>query len=166
MATNLLEKITKEDKELMTKYMELYATDIGLACDIDKYLANWNASKSKLFHLLGDQLMVKFPYESDMTPETMGHTYRAKLEYKTHDILRRFNNLFDLQWELFFNEIRDSDIIKYDVIGSLYSSKIWVDTMNGCFKKINPLLGTNMRAVHNYDDVSRETSNEEVVVNE
>ena len=45
-------------------------------------------------------------------------------------------------------------------------SKIWVDTMNGCFKKINPLLGTNMRAVHNYDDVSRETSNEEVVVNE
>lgn len=44
-------------------------------------------------------------------------------------------------------------------------SKIWVNTMNGCFKKINPLLGTNMRAVHNYD-VSRETSNEEVVVNE
>lgn len=44
-------------------------------------------------------------------------------------------------------------------------SKIWVDTMNGCFKKINPLLGTNMRAIHNYD-VSRETSNEEVVVNE
>lgn len=43
-------------------------------------------------------------------------------------------------------------------------SKIWVDTLNGCFKKINPLLGTNMRAVHNYD-VSRETS-EEVVVNE
>lgn len=45
-------------------------------------------------------------------------------------------------------------------------SKIWVDTMNGCFEKINPMLGTNMRAVHNYD-VSRETSNnEEVVVNE
>lgn len=44
-------------------------------------------------------------------------------------------------------------------------SKIWVDTMNGCFKKINPLLGTNMKAFHNYD-VSRETSNKEVVVNE
>ena len=45
-------------------------------------------------------------------------------------------------------------------------SKIWVDTMNGCFEKINPLLNTNMRAIHNYD-VSRETSNsEEVVVNE
>lgn len=43
-------------------------------------------------------------------------------------------------------------------------SKIWVDTMNGCFKKINEMLGTNMVAVHNYD-VSRETS-EEVVVNE
>lgn len=45
-------------------------------------------------------------------------------------------------------------------------SSIWVKTMNGCFKKINPLLGTNMRAIHNYD-VSREPSdNEEVVVNE
>lgn len=43
-------------------------------------------------------------------------------------------------------------------------SKIWVDTLNGCFKTVNPLLGTNMVAVHNYD-VSRETS-EEVVVNE
>ena len=43
-------------------------------------------------------------------------------------------------------------------------SKIWVDTMNGCFKSINKMLGTNMKAVHNYD-VSRETS-EEVVVNE
>lgn len=43
-------------------------------------------------------------------------------------------------------------------------SKIWVDTMNGCFDSINKMLGTNMKAVHNYD-VSRETS-EEVVVNE
>lgn len=45
-------------------------------------------------------------------------------------------------------------------------SKVWVDTMNGCFKDINKLLKTNMRAVHNYD-VSRETSDgEEVGKNE
>ena len=46
-------------------------------------------------------------------------------------------------------------------------SHVWVDTMNGCFKDINKLLKTNMKAVHNYD-VSRETSenNEEVVNNE
>ena len=43
-------------------------------------------------------------------------------------------------------------------------SKIWVDTLNGCFESVNKMLGTNMKAVHNYD-VSRETS-EEVVVNE
>ena len=42
-------------------------------------------------------------------------------------------------------------------------SKVWVDTMNGCFKDINKLLNTNMRAVHNYD-VSRETSDGEEVV--
>ena len=39
-------------------------------------------------------------------------------------------------------------------------SKVWVDTMNGCFKSINKMLGTNMVAIHNYDDVSRETSDE------
>lgn len=47
-------------------------------------------------------------------------------------------------------------------------SKVWVDTLNGCFKSINKMLGTNMRAVHNYD-VSRETlsNNEgEVAINE
>lgn len=47
-------------------------------------------------------------------------------------------------------------------------SKVWVDTLNGCFDSINPMLNTNMRAVHNYD-VSRETSSDkesEVVVNE
>lgn len=43
-------------------------------------------------------------------------------------------------------------------------SKIWVDTLNGCFESVNKMLGTNMKAVHNYD-VSHETS-EEVVVNE
>lgn len=44
-------------------------------------------------------------------------------------------------------------------------SHVWVDTMNGCFKDINPLLKTNMRAVHNYDN-SEESNGEEVVDNE
>ena len=30
-------------------------------------------------------------------------------------------------------------------------SKVWVDTMNGCFESINALLDTDMKAVHNYD---------------
>lgn len=44
-------------------------------------------------------------------------------------------------------------------------SHVWVETMNSCFKLINPLLGTNMKAVHNYDN-SRETLETGVVVNE
>ena len=43
-------------------------------------------------------------------------------------------------------------------------SHVWVNTMNGCFKDINPLLKTNMRAVHNYEN-DNEKSNEEVVEN-
>lgn len=32
-------------------------------------------------------------------------------------------------------------------------SHVWVNTMNDCFKLINNMVGTNMKAVHNYDDV-------------
>lgn len=46
-------------------------------------------------------------------------------------------------------------------------SKVWVDTMNGCFDKINPMLGTNMKAIHNYEKSEKTTEDdEEVVVNE
>ena len=31
-------------------------------------------------------------------------------------------------------------------------SHVWVNTMNECFELINPMLGTNMKAVHNYDE--------------
>lgn len=45
-------------------------------------------------------------------------------------------------------------------------SKVWVDTMNNCFNLINPLLGTNMVAVHNYDMSDEITENEGGVENE
>lgn len=46
-------------------------------------------------------------------------------------------------------------------------SHVWVDTMNDCFNLINPMLGTNMIAVHNYDDaVEASEDNEEVEENE
>ena len=40
-------------------------------------------------------------------------------------------------------------------------SHVWVNTMNDCFKLINPLLDTNMKAVHNYDDDTEETKETE-----
>ena len=32
-------------------------------------------------------------------------------------------------------------------------SLVWVDTMNSCFELINPLIKTNMEAVHNFADL-------------
>lgn len=40
-------------------------------------------------------------------------------------------------------------------------SKVWVKTMNGCFKDINKLLKTNMKAVHNYENVESDSSDSE-----
>lgn len=46
-------------------------------------------------------------------------------------------------------------------------SHVWVNTMNNCFKLINPMLGTNMHAIHNYDEPADEpTKVEEVADNE
>ena len=45
-------------------------------------------------------------------------------------------------------------------------SHVWVNTMNECFELINPMLGTNMKAVHNYDEVENKVDSGEVIVNE
>ena len=45
-------------------------------------------------------------------------------------------------------------------------SHVWVNTMNECFELINPMLGTNMKAVHNYDEVENKVDTGEVIVNE
>ena len=45
-------------------------------------------------------------------------------------------------------------------------SLVWVDTMNECFSLINPLLGTNMQAVHNYADDTEDSEEQGVTKNE
>lgn len=45
-------------------------------------------------------------------------------------------------------------------------SKIWVDTLNTSLKAVNSLLGTNMRAIHNYDTDNGTEVNEGGVENE
>lgn len=45
-------------------------------------------------------------------------------------------------------------------------SHVWVDTMNNCFDLINPMLGTNMKAVHNYEESGEVDEVEEVDANE
>lgn len=40
-------------------------------------------------------------------------------------------------------------------------SKVWIDTLNGCFRPINKMLDTNMKAVHNYENTESDLSDNE-----
>lgn len=53
---NLIDKLSDEDKDIITQYAITYGTK-GLGfCGIDEYLKEWNKSKTTLYHLLGDTL--------------------------------------------------------------------------------------------------------------
>lgn len=47
------------------------------------------------------------------------------------------------------------------VVDATSRSLVWVDTMNECFELINPMLGTNMKAIHNYADMIENASDNE-----
>ena len=76
MATNLLEVLTEEDKKLFTRYINLYGAPEGMFIGADQYLEEWAKSKTKLYHLLGDKLMVEIPYTFEVDKSMM----RVKLE--------------------------------------------------------------------------------------
>lgn len=95
------------------------------------------------------------------------YSFNVKETYIGTDLLQDFKSIlneFDteigiptLPYEK--KERMVTDEAKSKQIDATSRSKVWVNTMNDCFKLINPLLNTNMKAVHNYDeDVSRETS--------
>lgn len=87
MYINLIDKLSALDKKRIENYIYLYGTSehfIG----IDKWLASWSHSNQKLYHLLGDQLIVKEPIRIE----------------KNETILAKDISIFlegDTFWELF-----------------------------------------------------------------
>ena len=59
---NLLEVLSKEDKDKITRYVSYYGGANGEFIGVDAWLADWAKANQKLYKLLGNQLMVKIPY--------------------------------------------------------------------------------------------------------
>lgn len=147
MATNLLEKLTSEDRALIKRYMELYASTEGSVCDLDTYLSFWAESKSKLYHLLGDNLMVKIPYLVELDNEEMESLWIRKVYDETR---RLVYSILELSSESCFNPIYGTaifDIETYtkelsdefsEITEQLYFPSTWVSNeikvKNSCFK--------------------------------
>ena len=81
---NLLDYISKEDNEKIKNYIETYMTEEGY-CGNDTFLRFWAESKKKLFHLLGGQLIVKYPFSYTLDTSTlnarMGKLYNKHQEF-------------------------------------------------------------------------------------
>lgn len=95
MATNLLEVLSKEDKKLIERYIALYGTTEDCVCDIDYYLRYWAQHKTKLYHLLGDQLIVKIPYKKELDDLQMRVIWEKNLNLKVHPIFEYIKKIIN-----------------------------------------------------------------------
>ena len=70
---NLLNVLTDEDKKKIENYVIKYATgnDADSFCGLDTYLSEWAANNTKLYHLLGDKLIVEFPFCIEKEPKVL-----------------------------------------------------------------------------------------------
>lgn len=92
MATNLLEVLTEQDKFLFTKYMNLYGIPESSFIGVYEYLQCWANSKTKLYHLLGNKLMVEIPYVLEKRDDEMRKLWKNMVEQTK--LLVSYNNFY------------------------------------------------------------------------
>ena len=59
---NLLEVLSQEDKDKITRYVSYYGGANGEFIGVVAWLEDWAKANQKLYKLLGNQLMVRIPY--------------------------------------------------------------------------------------------------------
>ena len=62
MGSALLNALSQEDKDKITRYVSYYGGANGEFIGVDAWLEEWAKANKKLYKLLGNQLMVKIPY--------------------------------------------------------------------------------------------------------
>lgn len=101
---NLLDYISKEDNEKIKNYIETYMSEEGY-CGNDTFLRFWAESKKKLFHLLGGQLIVKYPFSYEID----SYDLDAKMNKLYNDHVEFFNSLSRSLNEKYYNGEYDFD---------------------------------------------------------
>ena len=62
MYTDLTKELSELDKKRIHNYITTYGIHQDFFIGVDEWLQNWSHSKQKLFHLLGDKLIVEIPF--------------------------------------------------------------------------------------------------------
>lgn len=104
--------------------------------------------------LLPKDPVTKEPGITDMSRDNIKNTYiGTELLQDFATILNEFDTEIGIPTIPYQKKERMvTDEANSRIVDATSRSLVWVDTMNECFELINPLLGTTMKAVHNYAD--------------
>lgn len=109
---NLLEVLSQEDKDKITRYVSYYGGANGEFIGVDAWLADWAKANQKLYKLLGNQLMVRIPYSykksEDNIIEELHTLFRSRLGLALEDEF--IAGLQDLRYSSIITEVQFSDL--------------------------------------------------------
>ena len=109
---NLLEVLSQEDKDKITRYVSYYGGANGEFIGVDAWLEDWAKANQKLYKLLGNQLMVRVPYSYKKSEENIIedlHTlFQSSLGLALEDEF--LAGLQDLRHSSIITEVQFSDL--------------------------------------------------------
>lgn len=92
---DLIKEISEADKRKIIDYILIYGNIAEEKfCGLDEWLGYWNKSKTKLFHLLGNQLQYKFPIKVEKRREDLIEEMSNFIYNEQRDFTQVFCNFF------------------------------------------------------------------------
>lgn len=125
---DLIKEISELDKKRIINYIDAYGVPKDIFIGIDEYLSRWSKNKQTLYHLLGDKLIVKVPYEEDKAPYLIKDDCNRIINNYWH----LFDNINDIYLEKLPSEFKKEFI---NVLGDLKKPSVYYENeINHNFK--------------------------------
>ena len=145
---SLFELLNEVEKEAMKDYIEVYATSghKTLNAPLEYIMRHWNAEKEKLYHLLGDNLIISKDISFvEGEGEIQNKINDECFNYDSEDQLRQQSYAFTKEWyEKFLYDIKSRYKNKFskDDFEKLYDARF----------KLSDLLSLDVLTTNIYDD--------------
>lgn len=145
---SLFELLNEVEKEAMKDYIEVYATSghKTLNAPLEYIMRNWNTEKEKLYHLLGDNLIISKDISFvEGEGEIQNRINDECFNYDSEDQLRQKSYAFTKEWyEKFLYDLKSryKDKFSKDDFEKLYDARF----------KLSDLLSLDVLTTNIYDD--------------
>lgn len=145
---SLFELLNEVEKEAMKDYIKVYATSghKTLNAPLEYIMRNWNTEKEKLYHLLGDNLIISKDISFvEGEGEIQNRINDECFNYDSEDQLRQKSYAFTKEWyEKFLYDLKSryKDKFSKDDFEKLYDARF----------KLSDLLSLDVLTTNIYDD--------------